>query len=449
MKKDVLLTGSVFKALITFTLPIMFAIILQVMYSTVDMLIVGNFSTVANVSAVSTGSQLMNTLVSLCTGLATGTTILIGQNIGRADTDSNNILIGNSVSLFLAVSMVVTCILLAFNGEIVSLLNTPTEAVSETSSYIFVCSIGIPMIFLYNILSSIFRGLGDSKIALVTVGIACTINVIGDLILVGVFDLGAAGAAIATTAAQTISVILSVIIAAKKKLFTISFDMFKVRLSCIKNVLQLGLPIALQSVLVSLSFLAITVIINRFGLVYSAAVGLVEKLIGLVMLVPISFMQSISVFVAQNFGAGQHMRAKKGTIISIAVSLIFGIVTGYISFFHPELLLRIFSNDADVILTAKDYLRAYSIDTLLVPFMFSMTGYFSGYGKSMFVMVQGVFGAIAIRITFVYLFSLITPTSLFIVGLATPLATFIQIILCIIYYMYLTKNNKLYSNSQL
>ncbi len=441
MIKNNLLTGSVFKTLIAFTLPVMFAMILQVMYSTVDMLIVGNFSTVADVSAVSTGSQLINTLISLCTGLATGTTILIGQNIGGGKTEKNNIIIGNSVVIFLLVSIVVTVILLFFNKQTVELLNTPSEAVQETSSYLFFCSMGIPMIFLYNILSSIFRGWGDSKTALITVAIACAINIIGDLILVGLFDMGAVGAAIATTTAQSISVVLSIIIAVKKKLFKLTSSMFKLRVNYIKSILYLGLPIALQSVLVSLSFLAITVIINHFGLVYSAAVGLVEKLIGLVMLVPISFMQSISVFVAQNYGAGQHERARTGTMLSIVISLTFCLFTGYLSFFHGDILLRIFSSDNEVITTAQSYLKAYSLDTLLVPFMFSITGYFNGYGRSMFVMFQGVFGAIAIRITFVYIFSLITPTSLFIVGLATPLATFIQILMCIVYYIHLKKQN--------
>ncbi len=443
MNKQKLLSGSVFKSLITFTLPIMFALILQITYATVDMLIVGNFSTVEAVSAVSTGSQLINLLTSLCAGLATGCTIIIGHNIGTGYTEKNNTVIGNSVLIFLGLATLITVLLLVFNVEVVNLLNTPTEAIEETRSYVFYCSIGIPMIFLYNVLSSIFRGLGDSKTALVTVAIACTTNIIGDLLLVAVLDMGAAGAAIATTLAQAISVILSIIIAGKKGLIKPSLEMLLPKLTYIMQILRLGIPIALQSVLVSLSFLVITVIINQFGVIYSASVGLVEKIIGLVMLVPLSFMQSIAVFTAQNVGAGKHLRAKKGLTVSISVSLAISVVTGYISFFHGEILLRIFCADIDVIKTAIPYLQAYSLDTILVSLMFNLTGYFSGYGKTMFVMLQGVFGALAIRITLVYLFSTVTPTSLFLIGLATPLATFVQIILCVIYFLYLSRSKQL------
>ncbi len=443
MNKQKLLSGSVFKSLIEFTVPITFALILQITYATVDMLIVGNFSTVEAVSAVSTGSQLINMLTSLCAGLATGATILIGHNIGNGKTDKNVSVIGNSVIIFLAISAIISLVLILFNSEIVKLLNAPIEAVEETGKYIFYCSVGIPMIFLYNILSSIFRGLGNSKIALVTVAIACIINIIGDLLLVAVFDMGAAGAAIATTSAQAISVILSVVIAFKNNLLQPSLKMFIPKLAYIKRILRLGIPIGLQSALVSLSFLVITVIINKFGVVYSASVGLVEKIIGLIMLVPLSFMQSIAVFTAQNVGAGQHIRAKKGLWVSISLSMGVSIITGYLSFFHGEILLNLFSNDPEIVETAIPYLQAYSIDTVFVSIMFNITGYFSGYGKTMFVMLQGVFGALAIRITMVYLFSTVTPTSLFLIGLATPLATVVQIIFCIIYYIYLSRTSQL------
>ncbi len=446
MTKNSLLEGNTFKSLIGFTLPIMLALILQITYSTVDMLIVGNFSTVEAVSAVSTGSQLINTITSLCAGLATGTTILVGRKIGQGRGNENTAIIGNSILIFMLLALIIITILIMFNNDILGLLNTPEEALEETGRYIFYCSIGIPMIFMYNILSSIFRGLGDSKTALYTVGIACIVNIVGDLLLVGVFNMGASGAAIATATAQTISVVLSIFIANRKQLIIFSIGMFRPQLIYIKQTLKLGIPIALQSVLVSFSFLAITIIINQFGVVYSAAVGLVEKIIGLVMLVPISFMQSISVFVAQNSGAGQHERARTGTVISILISLSVSVITGYISFFHGELIIGIFSNDTSVINTAIPYLQAYALDVLLVSIMFNVTGYFSGYGKTLFVMIQGVFGALAIRITLVYLFSLITPTSLFLIGLSTPIATFIQIIMCIVYYVYLTRSKTLYLN---
>ena len=438
-KSNYLLKGNVYKSLLVFTMPIFFSLVLQILYSTVDMYVVSNYSLLEDVSAVSTASQVMNIIVGFISGLSTGITILIGQYIGLKDYKSLNKTIMNSMTMFLIIAISIMGITIIFNNNIVSLMNTPIDAIDETSSYLFVCSLGIPFIVAYNVYSSLFRGFGKSNMSFIAVLVACITNIILDVVLVVNFNMGAKGAAIATVIAQGISLLCSIYLSKKYEIIEYKYKYLKLQKDIISKVIKVGMPIALQSVLVSFSFLAITVIVNRFGINYSSAVGIVEKITGIIMLVPLSFMQSISIFVAHNYGANNIHRAKHGMYASIIMSLIFGLITSYMAYFYPNILLNIFIDDINVIPLAKDYLQAYAIDTILVCIMFSMTGYFSGLGKSMFVMIQGIIGALFIRLILVLIFSNIVPTSLFVIGLSTPIATFIQIILCIIYYMYLNK----------
>lgn len=443
-KDNSLVKGNIAIALIKFTIPIVCTMFLQVMYTTVDLLIISLFSSVADVSAVSTGSQLMSTITALCTGLAMGCTILIGQKIGEKKDDEVLPIIINSIIMFIALALVIMLYLLIFSKQTLSLLNTPEEALIPAGNYLLYCTLGIPMIFGYNILGSIFRGLGDSKTPLIAVIIAAITNVILDLVLIAGFNIGATGAAIATVLAQTLSVIICIFIIIKKKVFNFdSIDKnFKINFDYIKRVLYLGFPIALQSVLVSVSFLFITITINQFGTTYSAAVGLSEKLSGIMMLIPLSFMQSMSVFSAQNFGAGEYKRAKQGLAIGIMISFVCCASMGVLSIVTPHILIGMFSSDQEVIDTACLYLQGYAIDCFLVPFLFCFTGYFNGCGKTIFIMTQGLIGAILIRMPLTYLFSMIQPLSLFLIALATPTATMIQIIMLFVYFFYIEKKNK-------
>ncbi len=440
-KENQLLSGGVAKSLVSFTIPILFALLLQIMYGTIDMFIVGNFAHINDVSGVSTGSQITHTLTSLCAGLAMGTTILIGQKIGARKESEVGAVITNSIVLFLTISVVITILILLFIDNLVEVMNTPSEAIAETTSYIFVSAIGVPMIFAYNILGSVFRGLGDSQTPLLAVAIACVANIIGDLLLVAYCGMGATGAAISTIMAQTISVLVSIYIIRKKSLFRyqINLNIFKINIGYIKRIVMLGTPIALQSGLTALSFLFVMLIVNQFGVTFSAAVGVTEKLVSSAMLIPMAFMQSISVFVAQSYGARNFHRAKRGLRVGIIISLTTSLITYYLCVFHGEILLRIFTDDTTLIETAKSYLNAYAIDIVLVPFLFCMTGYLNGCGKTKYVMIQGVIGAVTIRLACTYLFSLIEPVSLFRIGLATPLATTVQIIMCVYFYKVIQK----------
>ncbi len=430
-----LISGGVARSLTSFTIPIFFALLLQVMYGAIDMFIVGNFAQINDVSGVSTGSQLVNFLTSVCAGLAMGTTILVGQKRGERREEEIGGVIANSIALFFALSVAVMALILLFRGAIVSGMNTPTEALSQTRGYILYSAIGVPMIFAYNVLGSVFRGLGDSKTPLLAVAIACVANIVGDLILVAYCGMGASGAAIATVVAQSISVIVSVYIIRRRSLFNYQMgrSAFKIDWNYIKRVVTLGVPVALQSGLTALSFLFVMVVVNKFGVVFSAAVGVSEKLVSSIILIPMAFMQSISVFVAQNYGARDFYRTKRGLKVGMTISLTAGLFMACMTFFHGDLLIGVFNQDPEVIAAAREYLNAYVVEMVLVSMLFCLTGYLNGCGATMYVMIQGIVGAVVIRLTLTYLFSLIEPVSLFRIGLATPIATAVQVVMCLIF----------------
>ena len=432
--------GNILTSLVRFALPVLAALFLQTMYGAVDMLVVGRFATAADVSAVSTGSWLMQLITSCVVGIAMGTTVLLGRRLGEGKPEEAGKIIGSSIVLFAIIGVVITFFMELCAVPVAQIMRTPIEAFDATVLYVRICSAGSVFIVAYNVLGSIFRGIGDSRMPLVTVAIACVFNIAGDFLLVGVFGMATAGAAIATVLAQALSVIISVLIIRRQKLpFTfrrtdIVFDRKRMG-----SVFRLGLPIAFQDLLVSISFLAITAIVNSLGVIPSAGVGVAEKLCGFIMLVPSAFNQSMSAFVAQNMGAGRMDRAKRALLCGIGMSLVVGVFMAWLSFFHGDLLAGLFARDEAVIAAAADYLKAYAIDCLLVSVMFCMIGYFNGCGKTLFVMLQGIAGAFGVRIPVSLLMSRIKPVSLFKVGLATPCSSVVQIILCVGYFLLLSR----------
>ena len=427
--------GKIFAPLIRFALPVLLALLLQTMYGAVDLLVVGQFGTSADVSAVATGSQIMHSVTVVITGLAMGLTVLVGRKIGEGRQREAGSIIGSGIWLFGILAVVVSVVMVFAAGSMARIMQAPAEAFNRTVSYVTICSAGAVFIVAYNLVGSVFRGIGDSNMPLITVFIACVLNILGDLVLVAGAQLGAAGAALATVLAQAVSVLLSLLLIRRRQLpFTFCRQDLRPRAGHIRQLLVLGIPIALQDLLVSISFLVIMAIVNGLGLTASAGVGVAEKLCGFVMLVPSAFMQSTSAFVAQNMGAAQPARAKRALLYGIATSLAVGLVMGYLNFFHGDLLAGLFARDPDVIGAAAEYLKAYAIDCLLTSFLFCFVGYFNGCGNTTFVMLQGIVGAFLVRIPISWLMSRQAVPSLFRIGLATPASTVVQILLCGIYF---------------
>lgn len=430
--------------LLRFAVPVLFALFLQAMYGAVDLLIVGKFATSADVSAVSTGSQIMQTFTGLVSSFAMGITVFIGQKIGEGNAAESNRIIGAGIYLFAVIGVIMSLIVVVLAVPVAALMQAPEEAFDYTVSYIRICGAGLIVIIAYNLIGSIFRGFGDSDTPFKTVLIACGTNIAGDLLMVAVFHMGAAGAAIATVAAQAISVVASLLIIRRKQIlkgFTSGLIRWNSNIS--KKIVVIGMPIALQDLLVGISFLVILAIVNSLGVTASAGVGVAEKLCTFLMLVPIAFMQSMSAFVAQNRGAGRPDRAVKSLQYSLIVSCAFGFSMALMSFFMGRQLAGIFANDTAVIAAAAEYLKAYSIDCLLTCFLFCFIGFFNGMEKTRFVMIQGVAGAFLVRVPVSFIMSKVFPGSLFAIGLATPCSSIVQIILCVICYCRLKSQDKL------
>lgn len=435
--------GHILSPLIRFALPVFLALFLQAMYGAVDLLVVGQFSSAIDVSAVSTGSQILHSITVVITGLAMGITILIGQRIGEKRPEAAGKVIGAGICLFAAAAVLLTTAMVLGAETVSRIMHAPEEAFSQTVDYVRICSSGSIFIVAYNVLGSIFRGIGDSKMPLITVAIACILNIAGDLLFVAVFHMGAAGAALATVLAQAVSVLLSLLIIRRRSLpFTVRKEDIHFDGAIIGKILSLGTPIAFQELLVSISFLVIMAIVNSMGVIASAGVGVAEKLCGFIMLIPSAYMQSMSAFVAQNVGARKPERAKKALLYGISTSLAAGIAMFYLAFFHGELLAGIFAKDTAVIAAAADYLRSYAIDCILTAFLFCFIGYFNGCGNTLFVMIQGIAGAFCIRIPIAWMVSRLPGVSLFMIGLATPASTIVQITLCILYFILLSRRKE-------
>lgn len=443
MQTNQITHGKVFPTLVKFALPVMLAMLLQALYGAVDLWVVGRYAQTADVSGVSTGTMLIHTVTMIITGLSVGVTVLVGRRMGEEEYDSASDAIGGGIFIFSILAVIFTSVSLIFPEQLASLMNAPAEAFDKTVSYVSICGGGFAFIIAYNLLGSIFRGIGDSKTPLFTVAIACLVNIPADIFFVKQLQLGASGAAYATVMAQAVSVAVSLIVIKKKKLpFKLGIKQLIPKKNVIFTELRLGIPIAFQELLVGISFLVIMAIVNKISVVASAGVGVAEKVCAFIMLVPSAFSQSMSAFVAQNMGARQPKRAYTSLLCGILASFACGVVMFYLAFFHGDVLCGIFSDKSDVITCGHSYLKAYAIDCLLTPFLFCFIGFFSGLGRTTFVMLQGIIGAFCVRIPVVYFISRIPECTLFQIGLATPSSTTVQIIMFLFMFAVIRKKRR-------
>ena len=431
--------GSILKKLIPFMIPILGALVLQAAYGAVDLLVVGRFGSTAGLSAVSTGSQILNLVTFVITQLAMGITVLIARYIGEKSTGQIGQLLGGAVTVFAIVSAVLFVVMVFFAKPLAVLMQAPQEAISLTTVYVRICGGGIFFIVAYNVLAAIFRGLGDSRSPLIFVAVACVVNIIGDLILVAGFHLDAAGAAIATVAAQAVSVVLAIVLLKKKDLkFGIQKKDFRINGQC-KRFLKVGLPLALQEFLTQMSFLALCAFVNKLGLEASSGYGVACKIVNFAMLVPSSLMQSMASFVSQNVGAGKPDRAKKSMFTGMGLGAIVGVVVFICVWCFGDVLTSVFTTDTAVIQKGTEYLRGFAPETIVTAVLFSMVGFFNGYEKTVWVMIQGLVQTLLVRLPLAYVMSIQPHASLTKIGLAAPVATCFGIVLNVIFYLIFTR----------
>lgn len=434
--------GSIAGKLIKFMVPILGALILQAMYGAVDLLVVGQFGTSAGISAVSTGSNMINLVTFIIAGLTMGVTVLISRYLGERTPEKIGKVIGGAVAFFLLLAVVLMVLLLIFAPVFSGWLNAPREAYDLTVVYVRICGAGLVFVVAYNVISGIFRGLGNSKLPLIFVAIACGVNIAGDLLFVAVLHMNVAGAALATILAQFVSVAISLVIIRRQPLpFSVTWRDIGFNPE-IKYFLKLGFPIALQDLLVNISFLILCAIVNGISLEASSGYGIAQKVTAFVMLIPSSLMQSMSSFVAQNVGAGKEERAKKAMVTGMVIGACIGVFIFALTFFRGDVPAALFTSDPGYAARAAEYLKGFSPEAILTCLVFSYIGYFNGHGKTMPVMIQGITSSFLMRVPLSYLFSIQPGANLVTIGLAVPLTSVYGIIFFTVCYIVFQKKMK-------
>lgn len=435
--------GSVFKNIVLFSLPYLLSYFLQTLYGMADLFIVGQFEGVESITAVSVGSQVMHMLTVMIVGLAMGSTVMIGKFIGADKKEEASAAVGNTVVLFMGVAAALTVGLLMLVHPVVRVMSTPQEAVSDTVRYLTICFMGIPFITAYNIISSIFRGMGDSKSPMYFIGIACGVNIFLDYLFIGGMGLGASGAALGTVFSQTISVLTALLVIRRKKTgISIKKYHLKPCSAVMGQILKIGIPVALQDGFIQIAFIVITIIANKRGLNDAAAVGIVEKLIGIVFLVPSTMLSAVSAISAQNIGAGKQERAVRTLKYAVMIAVGFGFTVAIITQFVSVPVVKIFTEDAAVAVMGGQYLRSYIWDCMLAGVHFCFSGYFCACGKSGISFIHNSLSIILARIPGAYLASLYFQNNLYPMGLAAPAGSILSDVICVIAFVYLNKKRK-------
>ena len=414
--------GSILRNILTFSLPYLLSYFMQILYGMVDLFIVGQYCGVASITAVSIGSQVMHMLTVIIIGLAMGTTVVVGQAIGARNDRKAAAVVGNTISLFMMFSLFLTVVLVAGAKGIVSLIETPTEAVEGTENYLYICFIGIPFIVAYNIIASIFRGLGDTKSPMYFIAIACIANIVLDILFIGVLHLDAAGAALATIR--------------RHRIIAIHRSELRPHRAEMGAILKIGIPVALQDGFIQVAFIVITVIANMRGLNDAAAVGIVEKVIGALFLVPSAMLSAVSAIGAQHVGAGKMHRAKSTLWQAMRITVAYGIILAIVIQLTANWVVGIFTDDPNVIISGGQYLRSYILDTGLAGIHFCFSGFFCACGASTISFIHNFCSIVLARIPFSYLFSINYPDTLYPMGIATPIGSLVSVIICVGFYRY-------------
>lgn len=432
--------GSVVGNIMTFSLPYMLAYFLQILYGLADLFVIGQYCGVDSTTAVSNGAQVMYMVTVVLIGLAMGTTVLTARAVGAQDNRRARAIVGNTITMFAVIAFVLMVTLLCLRGWIVSIMDTPSEAVEGMKDYLTVCFIGIPFIIAYNILAAIFRGLGDSRSPMYFVAVACVANVILDYLFIGVLGMGALGAALGTTLSQMASVIFSILsIRRHRGVMDISKDDLRPRHDVMSQILKIGVPVAMQDGFIQISFLVIAVIANHRGIVDAAAVGIVEKFIGLVFIVPSAMLSTVSAISAQNIGAGNMYRARRTMWTAMTIAAVYGVVCATVLQFVPQLAVGIFTDDAQVLAHGAEYLRGYVWDCIFAGIHFTFSGFFTACGLSIVSFLHNSVSAFCVRIPLAWLSSTVYPDTLYPMGLSTLSGSMLSCVICVGAYLWMRK----------
>lgn len=440
MDRKNLTEGSIVGNIVNFLLPYMFAYFLQILYGLADLFVIGRYCGVENTTAVSNGAQIMHFVTCVVVGLAMGSTVRIAHAVGAKDKQRTALIIGNTTTMFLLLSIVLAAVgLMSING-LVGIIDTPVEAWQGSVDYLTICFVGIPFIMAFNVIASIFRGLGDSKSPLYFVAVACVFNILLDFFFIGYLGLGAMGAALGTTLSQLMSVVVSLVaIRRHRDVFDIHVSDFRPHRQTFMDILKVGFPIAMQDGFIQVGFLAITVIANGRGVYDAGSVGIVEKFIGLVFLLPSSMVSTVSAICSQNIGAGKVGRTLKTLRYSLIITCVYGLLMTVAWQIFPETAIRIFINDSIVVEKGAVYLQGYVYDCFFAGIHFCFTGFFAACGYSIISFGYNFLSVILIRIPFAYYASMLYPNTLYPMGITTCFGSIFSVIICVVAYRWMVR----------
>ena len=434
------LSGSVWKSLVSFSIPFVISYFLQTLYGMADLVIIGQFEGPASITAVAVGSQIMHMVTVVLVGLSMGTTIAIARAVGKGEAEKVSCTIGQTLLIFGILSVVLAGFLINFLPRIVDIMATPPEAVRGTKHYLFICFLGSPLITGYNLISSIFRGLGNSRTPTYFVALAAVINLTLDLLFMGPFAMGPLGAALGTTISQGVSVLVGVFVMKRHPMgLGLSKASFVPSGSLIREILGVGIPIAVQDAFIQISFLIITMIANLRGVTDAAAVGIVEKIISFLFLVPSSLLSAVSALSAQNLGADNRKRARAYLYDAIKTAVFFGLSVSLLIQVMAPRFVGLFTSDEAVIASGGPYLKGYIFDTIFAGIHFSFSGYFCAAKKSIYSFLHNLIAIVLVRIPFVYLASRAFSDSLFPMGLVTASGSLLSVLICCFLFRHLER----------
>ena len=415
--------GSVSKKLILFSLPLIGAYLLQSLYSMVDMLIVSYLAGTYSMSGVNIVAQVAQVVTGVAFGFLSGTTVIVAQYLGAGKEEQQRQVVQTAFAFIFCLSVASTAILLLLTDPLLKLLQTPQECYQEARNYYVIYMAGTVFVFFYNAISSVLRGMGDSKNPLLFVVISTLLNIGLDLLFVGPLKMGAAGAALATIASQAVSVLLAVRHLRKIRFpFDFRPKSFRIHREQLRLLFKLGTPAALQETLLNVSLVFLVAAANSLGVYESAAVGIGSK-INVIFILPVCALNvAQATMVGQNIGAGKMDRAMKTTKLELLYSGLYSAVICAIMWVFSEELMRIFTDDPRTLAVGADYFKGHCWDYLLVmPFGYCFGGLFMGTGHSSYVAISNGVGALIARIPLSFL--LARCLGVMGLGLAYPVST--------------------------
>lgn len=437
MKENDLTSGNVLKTLLLFAVPFLIANILQSLYGAVDLFVVGKYCQSESVAAVSTGTQVTQIITSLITGLTLGSTILIGQHMGSRDYRRVKQTIGTTLTVFAIAAVLLSIVMIVFERQLLTLLNTPKESFDLTMQYVFICSCGNIFVCGYNAISAILRGYGDSTRPMIFVGIACALNIVLDFVFVKYWGLGVGGTALATIISQAVSMITAIVYLKKKNfIFDFKLSSFRPVGSIVKRLAIVGIPISFQEMMVRISFLYLMTVMNNCGVYAASIVGISSKYDVFAMLSATSMANALAAITAQNMGAGKPKRARQslwyGLGFALAVSCLFWLWAQL----NPQSMIGVFSKDTNIIAAGVPFFRSCSYDYVLVTFVFCLNGYLNGRQKTLWTMISSSAGALFLRIPMVWYFGSHFPDDLGMLGKIAPAVSGIMACYTLAYVLY-------------